>query len=462
MFIGREKELAQLREDLASNRKTIALLYGKRRIGKTTLIQEAVKAFHGTVVNYLCVRSSYRGNMELLSRCIADAVGLPSGLRFTTLMDAFEFLDKQNQPVLVILDEYQYLKESGKTYEVDSYMQAVIDRLSPAVRVILCGSYISVMKELLEEGNPLFGRFSLIMHLTELDYLTASRFYEKESPIRKIENYAIFGGSPYVLSEIDSRMSIRDNIIRYLLPSTGILRSYIENVMLREIQKAYDVRILECIGNGRKKYSEIDSMLGNERNGLLDKQLKNLLNMETLEKESPINKPDDNKKKFYVISDNLMRFYFTYIFGKTGQLLRLGEDAFWENEIEPSIHEFISRRFEGIARQYFEIQVQKGNMKGIYDIGAFWYDDPISKTSGEFDCVLKRKGCYDFYECKLRKTPMNRQQCQKEAAQVLKLSGIIPVGKIGFVCSSGFSFESDSYELITGRSLFQPEKAAKE
>lgn len=456
MFIGRSTELRQLKDALASDRRTAVLVYGKRRIGKSTLIQEAAGDFPGTVINYLCVRSSFAGNMELFSRSIADALGLPAGLRFSTLMDAFAFLGKQSRPVLVILDEYQYLKSSGKTYEVDSYMQAVIDRLPASVKIVLCGSYISVMKELMEEDDPLFGRFSLILHLTEMDYLTASRFYEEAGIRRKIENYAVFGGSPYVLSMIDPAAPVKENVCRLLLPSTGILRTYIENTMLAEIQKAYDVRILECIGNGRKKYSEISSALGGDRGGLLDKQLKNLLSMETIGIEYPINKPEDNKKKFYVISDNLMRFYFTYIFGKTGRLLRLGETVFWKNEIEPSIAKFVSRRFEGLVREFFSMRVRSGAMKGINDIGMFWYDDPERRTSGEFDCVLKRKDCYDFYACKYYRKPMTEAQCRDEAEQVSRIADKIPVGRIGFVCSAGFSFDSDQYDLISGEEMYSP------
>ena len=455
MFIGREKELKQLKDSLAGSERTAALIYGKRRIGKSTLIAEAAAAFDGPVVNFLCVRSTFEGNLELFSRCIADALGLPAGLKFTSLQDAFDFLGKQGKPVLVVLDEYQYLKESGKKYEIDSYMQAVIDRLAPSVKIILCGSYISVMKELLEEGDPLFGRFSLILHLSEFDYYTSSKFYEDADSRRKIENFAVFGGSPYVLSQIRNDDSVMNNVIRLILPDTGILRSYIENIMLREIQKSYDVRILECLGNGKKKYSEISSMLGGDRGGLLDKQLKNLLKMETIETDYPINKPDDNKKKFYTISDNLLRFYFTYVFGKSGQLQRLGEEAFWENEIAPSIEEFVSRRFEGIVRQYFERQVQNGQLKRVYDIGTFWYDDPETKTSGEFDCVRKKKNAYDFYECKFFRNPMTEAECRVEAVQVEKLGMRIPVGKTGFVCSAGFNYSSEEYELLAGDDLFE-------
>ena len=127
---------------------------------------------------------------------------------------------------------------------------------------------------------------------------------------------------------------------------------------MKEIQKVYDIRIFQIIGNGSKKYSDLTSGLGGGGNGLLDKQLKNLINMEAIEKIAPINKLDDKKKQFYVISDNLMRFYFTYIFGNDMVIKMLGEEVFYETYIEKSIDEFIQRRFEGIVVQYFKRKVR--------------------------------------------------------------------------------------------------------
>ena len=453
MFIGREKELSELEEQFSSERKTSILIYGKRGIGKSTLISQAVRSYPGIVINFECIKSTYLGNVTLLSKNVCEALNLPE-MKFSSLADIFQFLEKQNKQILVILDEYQYLKETGKKEEIDSYMQYIIDHLENQVKIILCGSYITVMRELLEEENPLFGRFTSVIHLQEMDYLTASCFYPDLSSEQKIRIYSVFGGSPYVLSLIQPEKGIAYNIIKYLLPSTGILRIYIENVMLKEIKKAYDVRILEVIGNGKKRYSDINVSLGGDGNGLLDKQLKNLLDMETIHKEFPVNKPDDKKKQFYTISDNLLRFYFAYVFGCSSSLSFLGPEVFYKEKIEPSVSEFISRRFEEIARQYFMIQVRTGKRRGIQNVGTFWYDDPKGKKSNEFDCVLKRREGYDFYECRFMKNPLTRGICDEEKEQIQSVSDILHPVTIGFISASGFSFQSDQYDLISGDDLF--------
>jgi len=243
MFIGREKELSQLNVELSAwKHKTVVLVYGKRRVGKSTLIKEAAKKFDGVVVNHMCVTSTFEGNMELIYQSVSEAIGLPN-IRFGSLSEMMDYLGMIDKKVLLIIDEYPYLKQTKKKNEVDSYMQAVIEKLPENVKLILCGSYIAMMKELLEEENPLFGRFSLIQHIRDFDYLDAAKFYPELSVRDRVAFYAVFGGSPYVLENLDTRMTLKENIERFLLPETSLIRSHIENVVLKEIQKTFDVSL---------------------------------------------------------------------------------------------------------------------------------------------------------------------------------------------------------------------------
>ena len=456
MFVGREKELSELREELSNwNHKTAVLIYGKRRVGKSSLINEAANSFEGIVINHLCVASTFEGNLELICNSVCTALSLPL-MRFESLFSLMEFLKTLDKNILLILDEYPYLKQSKKQGEVDSLMQAIIDRLPENVKIILCGSYITVMKELLEEGNPLFGRFSLIQHIRDFDYYDAAKFYPRLSVREKVAFYAVFGGSPYVLEHLDASRSLCDNILSLLLPETGLIRTHIENIMLREIRKSYDTRILEALGNGRKRYTEIRDWTNAAETGLLDKQLKALQDMETIQKAAPINRKDDKKKQFYEIVDNLMRFYFTFIFGKSGVIARIGTEQYYRRNIEDRIDQFISRRLEGLTLQYFHRMSVAGLLPDLDDFGSYWYDDPMEKKNGEFDCVLKRNNNqYDFYECKYFDRPMSPDECRQEEEQLRNIQGIAVSG-IGFVCTGGFSPDcSDRYALVSGEDLYQ-------
>ena len=452
MFVGREKELGMLAEQFASRSRTAVLVYGKRRVGKSTLISRAAKGFDGTVVEHVCAESSFQGNLELLCRSVGKSIGMPT-LRFGHLLDLFDFLSSRAERLLLVVDEYQYFKASLRGAEVDSYFQAIVDSLPEHVKLVLCGSYVTVMRELLDEGNPLFGRFSAVLHLEEFDYYDASRFFPGKSPFEKVATYGLFGGSPFVLSQLDYDLAPEQNMVELLLPETGVLRTHVESVMLKEVQRAFDVRILEALGNGKKRYSEILSVVGESSSGLLGKQLKSLMSMETVRKVSPVNRRTDKKKQFYEISDNLMRLYFAFVFGNAAPLANLGERAFFEADVAPSISQFADRRLEDVALQYFRRRARAGTLPGVLDFGSYWYDDPRARSNGEFDCVLARRGSMDFFECKRFDRAMTREECQAEERQVREVPGA-NVGAVGFVCTGGFDFDSADYQLVSGDDLF--------
>ncbi len=98
-----------------------------------------------------------------------------------------------------------------------------------------------------------------------------------------------------------------------------------------------------------------------------------------------------------------------------------------------------------------------GRYADIEDFGSYWYDDPATRTNGEFDCVLKREGDrFDCYECKCFDRPMTLEECKKEKEQVLKIPGVNFSG-IGFVCTGGFDFDNtEGFLLINGESLYDP------
>ena len=455
MFIGRRKELQAITDELSEwKKKTAILIYGKRRVGKSTLIKEAAKSFNGLVINHLCVVSTFEGNLELIYKSVCDALGLPN-MHFDSLSAMMDFLGALDQKILLVIDEYPYLKQSKNKNEVDSYIQTVIDRLPGNVKLVLCGSYITIMKELISEDNPLFGRFSLIVHVRDFDYYEASQFYPN-LPVRdKIAFYGVFGGCPYVLENLDTEKTVRENIIHLILPETGLIRSHIENVMLKEIRKSFDTRILEALGNGKKKYSEIRDKTGAGETGILDKQLKILVDMETIQKTEPINRKNDKKKQFYEITDNLMRFYFSFVFGNAGTIARIGEEQYFNRKIEFALEQFSSRRLEAVTLQYFHRMAVQGKYPDIEDFGSYWYDDCKTKTNGEFDCVIKRDGNhFDFYECKYFDRPMTLNECECETRQLEAIKGI-EVSGIGFVCTGGFEFKNEpKYILVDGEDLY--------
>ena len=453
MFVGREKEIRQIQSLIHSEGKSAALIYGKRRIGKSTLIQNALSDYHGHIVSYECLNASYEENLVYFESRIREEYD-NRYLHFSSFQDAFAYLSQTKENVVVVLDEYSYLKMSKPQHYVDSVFQSIIDSMGNNIHLFLLGSYVGVMQESLEEENPLFGRFQLVIHLKELNYYACAGFYSEKDVRGKIELYSVFGGNPFVNVLIDPKKDLKDNVISLLLNENSAVRTYLENVLLNELSKTGPANlILTSLSNGKKKYSEISAQTRINTAGVLDKQLKNLIRMDILERRVPINRSDDRKKVFYEIGDNLVRFYYSYIFTGRDVIRRIGEEAYYDLYIQPSITTFISYRFEDIARQYFERQVREGKRNNIYDIGTYWYDDAQNHQNGEFDCVLKHKSTYSFYEVKYYEAPLDRLLCEKEEEQVRKLAGEFDVETIGFISLNGFSFRTEKYDLICAKTM---------
>ncbi len=454
MFWGRKSELEQIKSLINSNRKRTLMIYGKRRVGKSALIIEAVKSCNCKVIYYECMITSIAENLRNLEKRVQD-VFANKYLHFESFKELFDFLGSRKEKTIIILDEYSYLKKLATENYIDSMFQSIIDQMHDNITLVLLGSYVGIMKELLEKENPLFGRFSLVMNLKPFDYYDASLFYNNCRPQQKIDFYSVFGGSPFVCSFIEKKHTLEKNIINLLLNPDSVLRIYVENILLAELSKLSNANlILSTLSNGKKRYSDLESSIGIKTNGNLDKQLKNLSDMEIVGKVFPINKRDDKKKTFYEISDNLIRFYYLYVFKNQDIITRIGGKAFFKEYIEPTLATFISHRFENIVREFFSRCSRMGLEQKIHDIGTYWYDLPVEHKNGEFDCVVKRDTGYSVYEVKYYQKPLTKKEADNEFKQVKAITADMQLDKIGFIALSGFDFTSKKYELISAEKLY--------
>ena len=453
MFIGRQEELKAIQAVLDKKCGSV-LVYGKRKVGKTILILEALKSSNDTTVYYECIKSSMQDNINGFVSVLVKTRVLPVQMGFASFQEVFQYLNTYDKTLNIIIDEYPYLKQFNKGETVDSIFQTIIDNNITNIRLFISGSHVGMMKDLLEEKNALYGRFSLNIKLKELNYRETAVFYNDKTVYDKIAFYSVFGGSPFVNEQLDSKSDLKQNILKTVLNPLNAVYSYAENLLVSDLSGSVNAeRILNVIANGKKKYGEIEGKLGLTNNGLLSKQLKTLLDMDMVSKVYPINKEDDNKKVSYEMTDNLLRFWYTYVYKNKSALQMLGADAFYDNYIEPSITTFISHRFEEIARTFFSLQVKEGKRKGIFRIGTYYYDDSATKTNGEFDVVLQRKDNYDIYEVKYYSKPLSLTEMQAEEEQIRNIKGLA-VGNIGFISVNGFEEISSVYDCISGGELY--------
>lgn len=455
MFIGRTKELKSI-EVLLKQPSACAMIYGKRKVGKTTLIKQALKGSSDKTIYYECIKGTLYDNIDGFVSVLVRENVIPTRVLFKSFGDVFAYLNGIEQTFNVVIDEYPYLKVFEDSKTVDSIFQSIIDNNLKNVRLFISGSHIGMMKDLLEEKNALYGRFTLSIRLTELDYITCSQFYRDKSVYDKIGFYAVFGGSPYINQALNSNASLKENVINTILNPTSYVYNYTEHLLISDYTNAINAeRIFYAISNGHKKYGEIEEKLNLKSNGNLAKQLAVLEDMEIIAKTYPINKQNDKKKVYYEVKDNLLRFYYTYVYKNKSALQMIGAEAFYEEYIKDSLKTFISHRFEEIARTYFSLCVQKQRIRGVSNIGTFYYDDKDNKLNGEFDVVLARKGLYDFYEVKYYTEQMSVSEMQEEEMQVVSIKGL-KVGTIGFICTGGYA-STTAYDCIPITSLYDDE-----
>ena len=454
MFVARKEELAKL--DSAMKQTDYAsLVYGKRRVGKTRLIKEALKAQKKKVIYYECLKGTMKENIAALVKVLTENGIITFSITFETFQDVFGYLNTLPDEFVIVIDEYPYLSTLEKTETVDSIFQNIIDNKLANISLIISGSQISIMKSLLNEGNALYGRFKLSIHLKELDYRDAAAFYPSKTPYEKIAFYGVFGGSPFVLQELRDDLSLEQNIMQTILSENSPVFLYASNLLLTDYSNAVNAeRILSVLGNGRKKYSDIENRISENSNGNLAKQLKILTASELVRQVSPINRPNDAKKRYYEIDDNLLRFYYTFIYQNKSSLQMLGSSTFYSEIIEKKLMtDFVPRRFEEICRDFLSIKAKQGDFPGITNIGIYYYDDSENKKNGEFDVAVEFGKKYELYEAKYYKDPVPLDEIHREAGQVRDIKEL-NVSGIGFIAPNGFAEKEEGYSYYTGEELY--------
>ena len=456
MFVGREEELKKL-NDYTKNGDAV-LIYGLRRVGKTTLVKETMKRNGKKHVYYECVKASEKQNVQYFIDLLKEQITFPDVL-FNDFLSLFKYLDSFVRDYTFVVDEYSYLKEYYLTSKkrdsiqeaqrIDSSFQKIIDEYLKNNSIVLCGSSVSIMKGLIEYNSPLYDRFDFVLHLKEFNYLDIKNFFPNKDNKYILEVYSVFGGSPNVISKVDGESDLKENIKELLLKQDSKVMNHININIFNEFEKDYDLNnVLNAIRNGAKTYGDISKKSHIETNGLLDKKLKKLIDLELIEKIYPINMEDDNKKCLYEIKDNILKFYYSYIFSKDNLISLLGEERYYNEYIVKSIREFISRRFERVVRDYFSISLKKGLFNNVIGIGSYF------SSNNEFDCVLKKNDkTYAIYEAKYFSKPLSENIQIDEIDKIKSIKGL-KVNEIGFVSSSGYEKRIEGIKYIEFNDLF--------
>ncbi len=402
MFVGREKELNILNNQFRSDKFEFTVIYGRRRVGKTAIINEFIK--NKKAIYFTGVESNAKQNLQNLSQSILSfEQGIPIESEFSSFQAALDFVFQKSlqERVVLVIDEYPYVAKSSNS--LASTLQLLIDRYKDQSKLflILCGSSMSYMEDhVLAYKAPLYGRRTAQIKVQPFEFLEACKYFDNFSDEDKALAYGVVGGTPQYLLQINDKISLKDNIKNIYLNSASFLFEEPTNLLKQEVREpAIYNAIITAIANGASKLSEIATKVG-EETSVCSAYIKNLISLEIIKKESPYGEKN-SKKTVYSIEDNMFRFWYRFVADNTSIISR-GADELAYKKIEPYLSDYMGAVFEDISKQYLWSILLRGDCPvNFTDIGRWWGTNPKTRKQEEIDIVgFENKTTALFAECK--------------------------------------------------------------
>ena len=318
-FVDREQEMATLQSEYERDGSGLVVLYGRRRVGKTTLISEFIR--DKKALFFLASEESESQNRLAFQQKAADF--LNSDLLKNVEVKSWDVLFRaimdthfDSKPVIV-LDEFQYLGRSNPAFP--SVFQRIWEEIlkDRQVMVILCGSLISMMQsQTLAYDSPLYGRRTAQIRLKQIPFAYYHEFFPEKSRKELIEMYAVTGGVPKYIELFSQSKDIYSAIETCVLNRSGYLYDEPHFLLQQEVSEVGSYfSIIKAIAAGNTKLSAIAGVL-EVKSTSLTKYLKTLIDLDILEREVPVTEdsPEKSKRGLYKIKDNYLRFWFAFVY----------------------------------------------------------------------------------------------------------------------------------------------------
>ncbi|HUX43380.1 MAG TPA: ATP-binding protein [Terracidiphilus sp.] len=426
-FYNRTAELSAL--DRAWKRHgggQMLLLYGRRRLGKTFLLQRYFTAGDGgnepgkPHCYFLAEQSTAATQRLTLARQLVAA--LPSegttpeeiAVSWNALL---RYASHQAQArkkgagrFALILDEFPYL--IAQTPELPSILQAWWDRegVHAPLFVVLCGSQLSAMAALGEESAPLFGRFNAgVFHLDPLRYDDVASFYancKHYGVVEKLLMYGVFGGTPRYHALVDPDFPPSEEVVTLLMQPRAILENEVRFLLGSEQIRdpaPYNA-ILAAIAGGETKFNRIQQLIGVER-GALSASLRTLLELGWIRRELPFGERSE-RRAIYRVSDPFLAFWYRFVAPLASELQFSDPAAVYSARVKPYLADYMGWYvFEEICGQWLQKHAKPQLGLTIRQMARYWSRD--GRT--EIDLMAELgNGKFLFGECKWRTDRVTR------------------------------------------------------
>ncbi|MCL2865615.1 MAG: ATP-binding protein [Lachnospiraceae bacterium] len=408
MFVGREEQLGMLNKIYSTNSFEFLVLYGQRRIGKTTLLGEFIRTKEA--IFFTAKEANDKMNLQGFTDCIIDFFKLASGISFKSWQDAFEFIAKESggKKTIIVFDEYPYAALANKS--LNSMLQIAIDHTlkNTSIKLILSGSHVSFMEnDVLGNKSPLYGRRTRAIQLKQFDYYEAGLMLEEYSSIDKIQFYSVLGGVPYYISLVDKSLTFEENLVDMFFRIDGKLFDEPFFLMREEFKEPATYNsIIMAIAKGANRPHDIQQVTGIDSNST-PFYLKQLLDIGFIRKVIPFGEnPLKSKKGIYEIADNTFRFWYQYAYPNKSSIELGFGDVIAQTKVLPYLDDFIGKTvFESVSQQYLVRASQKRLLPFTpTGIGKWWGNDKQEKKETDIDVILESDKEVVLGECKWRES----------------------------------------------------------
>jgi len=403
MFIGREYEIDELNRLYNKNGFEMVIIYGRRRVGKTSIINEFCKGKEN--IFYVAIEQNDKGALESFSEKILDILPEAKSYMdyFVSWEKAFEYIADQakEKRLILAIDEYPYIANGNPS--ISSVLQKVIDTkmLNSNLFLILCGSSMSFMEnQVLGYKSPLYGRRTAQFKIVPFDYVDGGKFYPNYSLEEKLIAYGIAGGVPQYLSNLGKEEGLKDSIYRNFFRKDGHLFEEPSSILKQELREpAIYNSIITAVASGSSRLNEIATKTGIESK-ICSKYLSTLIDLHIVNKEHPIGvKPGRNG--IYVLNDNMFKFWYRFIPENITNIEANMGKIILDKNIWPSISNYMGRIFEDICIQYMIRRNKTLSLPIMFNqIGRWWGNNPFRRRQEEIDIIAKSEESVIFGECK--------------------------------------------------------------
>ena len=409
-FIGRQTELETLEREYQRD-SGFVVLYGRRRVGKTTLMKEFIR--NKTAFYFLATQETESQSMKRFAGVLARATGnrLLQNASFSDWADLFQAAAdyKPEEKKVLVIDEFPYLVKTNPAFP--SLLQSIWDEQlkDSGMMLILCGSLIGMMKKYaLSHDSPLYGRRTAQIRLMPLSFPEVRA--AQQLPFAEcVTQYAVTGGVPKYMEFFQEDRDFTEQLREVVLSRNGFLYEEPQFLFSEEIQSPVNYfSILKTVADGNRKPSKIGSVLGMD-SSTLSPYLATLMELGFLTKQVPITEknPERSRKGLYEISDNFIRFWFRYVYPYKGELELDNQQIVLEAMAKDFTQNFVALAYEPICRSIFAELCRAGKLDFTPSkIGAYWLNDADGDTEIDVAAVDQQHRQLFLGECKYYAEPV--------------------------------------------------------